>query len=690
VVDVWDLVSWGLWIGWAVAIGSFTLGVIRRALGREGYERLLAGSLAGILVLAFGWGLVQALYGGTTPPLPYGWVFYAVSGALLVTSSIYLALGRAEGASHLIAALLVVGLGFFAASIASGVNTGPGGQLSVSVYPSDTMIESGKQLVLRVRVDGGSPPYSVTIDWGDGSPPSGGSIQSEGEWSKTYSIPDDKPTASFPVRVTAVDSEGRTGWNTFSITVQNKEWCPLGWPFGFFCGFYKLVSSIIPALDVQKLVECPLFPIDKPGDPVNNIYSLVLGVSMSALGLFLAFNLVWRVVGEEGLLGVADSIKDAVVVVALALLAPYVYNATAQALNTISYSLIGDIDVGWVLAWIFAQLGIAIAIGFFVPFIANYGVFLAITLFLASLTVYVRYILIQTLVAASPLLAVSYLHPGLRSMARHAVSLLAGLMIAGPIAAVFMVILSKTIPGQNIVFGILYPLIVGTLPTVLGTFGGGAVSAIAGAVKTGIAGLVGGLASRGTQGATTATGTGSTPSGVVKLNTPRTTVATKAPEVAPGVKAITIPVKPGPHIEKPGPLISGEAIQEAFDRARITYLSTKIEKETAHVGLGTRVLFGDSTPRGEVPLTPRQVEEAVARAEQASLLKPKWEAFKAATATLASHIQRQARVNIRALVKESKRALQYHLARELHISPGYTAIHDIRGGIAGGYYEFTL
>jgi len=81
----------------------------------------------------------------------------------------------------------------------------------------------------------------------------------------------------------------------------------------------------------------PIVPRGQARDPVNNIYSLVLGVSMSALGLFLAFNLVWRVVGEESLLGVADSIKDAVVVVALVLLAPYVYNATAQALNTISY-----------------------------------------------------------------------------------------------------------------------------------------------------------------------------------------------------------------------------------------------------------------------------------------------------------------------------------------------------------------
>jgi hypothetical protein len=58
VVDVCDLVSWGLWIGWAVAIGSFIYDVIFGTLRREGYERLLRGSQSGILVLAFGWGLV--------------------------------------------------------------------------------------------------------------------------------------------------------------------------------------------------------------------------------------------------------------------------------------------------------------------------------------------------------------------------------------------------------------------------------------------------------------------------------------------------------------------------------------------------------------------------------------------------------------------------------------------------------
>jgi hypothetical protein len=57
--------------------------------------------------------------------------------------------------------------------------------------------------------------------------------------------------------------------------------------------------------------------------------------------------------------------------------------------------------------------------------------------------------------------------------------------------------------------------------------------------------LIGGATSRGTQVTPTTTSISTTPSGVVKLNTPRTTVATKTPEIAPGVKTITIPVKPG-------------------------------------------------------------------------------------------------------------------------------------------------
>jgi len=222
VVSVRDLVSWGLWIGWATAIEFFTYGVILRVLGREGYERYVASSLAAVIVLAFGWGLVQSLYGGATPPLPYGWVFYAVSGVLLVSSAIYLAMGKAEGVSQLLAALLVVGLRFFATSLSSGVSIGPGGTVSVTAVPSSVTIRSGEELRLTVIPSGGSPPYSVTIDWGDGST-SSGSISESGEWSHTYTAPGDKPAASYTIRVDVTDSEGCRGWNILAVIVQKSR-----------------------------------------------------------------------------------------------------------------------------------------------------------------------------------------------------------------------------------------------------------------------------------------------------------------------------------------------------------------------------------------------------------------------------------------------------------------------------------
>jgi carbon starvation protein len=642
VVSVWDLVSWGLWVGWGTAIGFFTYGVILRVLGREGFERYIAGSLAAIIVLAFGWGLVQSLYGGVTPPLPYGWVFYAVSGVLLVSSAIYLAMGRAEGVSQLLAALLVVGLGFFAASLSSGVSTGPGGTVSVTVMPSSVTIRSGEELKLTIIPSGGSPPYSVTIDWGDGES-SSGSVSESGEWSHVYSIPGGESAGSYTIRVDVADSEGRRGWNILAVIVQNQNYCPLGWPWNIFCGLYKLVTAVIPALDLQKLVECPLFPM-RDGDPVYEVYKLVLGVSMSALGLFLAFNLVWRAVGEEGLLGVVSSIKDAVVVVATALLAPYVYNATAQALNTISYQLIGSIDVGWVFAWIFLQLALGVVLGYFIPFLAQYATFLAITLFLASLAVYVRYILILALITTSPLLAIGYLHPALRGAVRHAVSLLAGLMMAGPVAAVFMIVTNAVIPGQNITFGILYPLIIGVLPTLLGTLGGGLVTALAGAIKAGFTMLVGGATGRAAQ-ATTAT-TSTAPSGIVKLNTPRSTpIATTTP-----TQRETPPVKPGP-------IITPTTVRKSIEEARVKETIAETIAESREIGPKiTYTLEGPEAYR-------KHAEEL----EKEPEIRPRWEAFKAGIKTLGREAGRRAWVNIKALARDTKEAFKYHVERELGI-----------------------
>jgi len=653
VVDVWQLVSYGLWIGFAAGLGAFIYGVVLRVLGREDYSKFIAGGLASMLIVSFGWGLIQALYGGAVPPVPFGWVFYAIAGVLLVSAAVYLALGRmAEGSWSLIGALLIVGIGFFAASLASGVEIGPGGTVSVTVVASTTMLKNNEELKLTVIPAGGDPPYTITVNWGDNTT-STGSTSTNITFTKRYSIPGDKPADSFTIRVDVVDSKGRTGFNILAVTVQNQDYCPLGWPFNFLCGFYKLVSAVIPSIDLQKLVECPLFP--ESGE-LHELYRYILSVSMAGLGLFLAFNLAWSVVGREDVAGgLVQSLKDAVVVVALALLAPYVYNATAQILNTISYSLIDKINIGWVFAWIMLQIALGVVIGYFVPFVANYAAFMAITLFLASVVVYVRYVLIITLVAASPLLAVAYLHPGLRGMVKHLTTLLAGLMLAGPIAAVFLVVLSKVIPGQDIVFGVLYPLIVGALPTLLGVFGAGAVEGLASAVRGGVAALGGALgkalAQRGEAGAVGAGAQGA--SAVARLRAPAVTATPAKISAHPKLEAS---VAQQAKIMKPAPIITPSMVKHARAEAEAKREVFESVREMQELGPGV-VAVTEGFDRA------RQVEQEAKR----ELVHPRWESFKEFTKTLASQSWRQLKTNMRSLKSEFYQGLKHIAERELGV-----------------------
>jgi len=654
VVDVWQLVSYGLWIGFAAGLGSFIYGVLLRVLGREDYSKFIAGGLASMLIVSFGWGLIQALYGGAVPPVPFGWVFYAIAGVLLVSAAVYLALGRmAEGSWSLIGALLIVGIGFFAASLASGVEIGPGGTVSVTVVASTTMLKNNEELKLTVIPAGGDPPYTITVNWGDNSDPSRDSTSTSITFTKKYTLPGNEPAGSYTIRVDVADAKGRTGFNILAVTVQNQDYCPLGWPFNFLCGFYKLVSAVIPSIDLQKLVECPLFP--ESGE-LHELYRYILSVSMAGLGLFLAFNLAWSVVGREDVAGgLVQSLKDAVVVVALALLAPYVYNATAQILNTISYSLIDKINIGWVFAWIMLQIALGVVIGYFVPFVANYAAFMAITLFLASVVVYVRYVLIITLVAASPLLAVAYLHPGLRGMVKHLTTLLAGLMLAGPIAAVFLVVLSKVVPGQDVVFGVLYPLIVGALPTLLGVFGAGAVEGLASAVRGGVAALGGALgkalAQRGEAGAVGAGAQGA--SAVARLRAPAVTASPARIRQYPKLEAS---VAQQAKIMKPAPIITPSMVKHARAEAEAKREVFESVREMQELGPGV-VAVTEGFDRA------RQVEQEAKR----ELVHPRWESFKEFTKTLASQSWRQLRTNMRSLKSEFYQGLKHIAERELGV-----------------------
>jgi carbon starvation protein len=682
VVGVWDIVSWILWLATASGVAAILTGVALSAVGRVERGRLLtSGGLAAVLLAVFSWGLLTSLY-PTPPTTEYSWTLYALAGATLGVAGVYLALGRfEEGVSGAVAALLVVGVGVLAGVLASGLHQGAVGALTVNLQPSTTSLQPGQELALGVAVYGTRNPVRLNVSWGDGTytmdTVEPGRLYS---YSHSYSIPSSEPAATYSILVEAVDAQdpGVWGRNAVAVVVQNQGYCPLGWPFSTLCGLYRLVSYAIPALDLQKLVACPLLPAD-PADPVYGVYQLVLQVAVGGLGLFLAFAVVWSAVSRESVVALPESLRDAVVAVALALLAPYAYNATAQVLNLISYQLIARVDVGWVLAWILLQVALGVVLGYFVPFAANYAAFLAVSLFLASVAVYVRYVLILALATASPLLAVAWLHPGLRGAVRHAVSLLAGLMLAGPLAAVFLVVLNAVVPGRDVVFGLLFPLIVGVLPTVLGALGGaGILTHTAGAVVGGVRQLSTAVA------------------GVVQRVRGGTATAAAVAEVPAVAGTAPARLRLAAYSAPPAPVLTPTTIREAVARARTAEEVAEQERRFRELALGVSALAQVERaveeevvrhPAAELlgskalpePLRPAY-EELVASARQEALVRrlgevepprvevhPKWEAFKAGVRTLATHMGRQAWANLRALAVETKEALKYHLRGQVGI-----------------------
>jgi len=477
-LDQWSLISWGLWFGFAMGIGAVIAGAILRIFGRESSGAFMLGGTASVLIASFGWELVRSLYGGSSPPLQYGWIFYAVSGALVAVSSAYLALGRMdEGVKLFASALLIVGIGFFSASFASGAAFGRGGSISVECYTDSSFVNSGELFNLTVRLSGGTPPYNLEVEWGDGSTDSATAGEEPLALSHSYSLPSNESYSSFPVRINAQDSEGREGYDVFAIVVRNPGYNPYSFPFSIIYDVAQKASIAIPAIDLQKLTFSPTLP--ESGAP-HEIYSLVLDLSLGALGAFLAFNIAWEAVARgRAAEAVVEGIKDAVVVALISLLFPSVFNATAELLNYLSSYLIQQIDVTWVFVAISAEIASAVVLGYFIPFLAEYVAMMGFAVLTASVFVYVRYFMILTLAVSSPLIAVSYLHPAMRGAARWLVSMLSGMMLAGPIAAVFLVLMSKMMPGRDITFAFLYPFFAGVIPSILGIFGSGAVAGVA-------------------------------------------------------------------------------------------------------------------------------------------------------------------------------------------------------------------
>ena len=155
------------------------------------------------------------------------------------------------------------------------------------------------------------------------------------------------------------------------------------------------------------------------------------------------------------------------------------------------------------------------------------------------------------------------------------------------------------------------------------------------------------------------------------MRTPRTTVATKTltqTEIAPGVKAVTIPVKPGP-------IITPTTVKKAIQEARMKGAVAETLAEAREIGPETT--FTLQGPEA----SSRHAEELAREPE----VHPRWEAFKAGVKSLGSQAGRRAWINIKTLAWEYKGALKHHLGREFNVRLGYPSTHGLRAGWGAGH-----
>lgn len=659
---VWDLIGWGLWVAFHGGVGCVVVAVIAKMLGKEYAGKLFFSGLVALAIAAFGWTLVTAV--APTPTGQWDWVYLVMAGVLLAISGVYFALGRVEeGGRHFLYAFLVMGLMAFTVAVAGGGTVGPAGDLRVGLRLTATTVESSEELGLTITVFGTVAfPVQVSVAWGDNITTLA-HIEGGGELSLTHTyIVSDRAAQAFTIAVHVRDSAGRTGFNTVTIMVQNTNYCPYPWYLGFMCSLVSGVRWVIPGLDLVKLVSSPEFPTTDE-DPIYEIYEMVLATSMSALGLYLALGLAFR--AFEG--RVIEVFKDAVVALIFALIIPWVYNASVGVMNWVAFSTVPWIDP---LAPAVGVIATGLAIGYFVPAAANLASALILIMTLLSAVVVIRYVLILTLITGFPLVAVASTHPLFRGVLRHIMTLLAGLIIAGPLVAVFLKILTIVTPGGELALSIAYPVVGVLVPNLLSVFGAGAIGgvgeAVVGSVRR-LAGVMGGatagtaVVARRVAGAPTLTHATST-----------ATVRVSAPIVTPAAVKTSL---------QEARLAKGvsEGIAVATPKLRAFMGSVDAEKrtvETVSKELGLDAGLAKALPPQHAEALREGVElGALATAQQAMREsytealreikppEPRAEAIKVFTKTLATYSWGQLRTNAGELVRQ----LTHSIAQELGV-----------------------
>ncbi len=453
-----QLECWILYGAVVFACVSLAYYVYLKIIGKSSVKPVLASLLA--IIFGFsGWVLITSI----TDPSKFlildsntFKVYMLLVGACFVSSIIYFASGKFEaGAKKLLSAFLVI---FFLMLIPAIFNT-------LGINPTDVLIND---ITVHVRADPPQLPtqgYSnIIVDindpggsgWDyiikvDGNVVDSGSTSSN-HFERSIFFSGGNKTVAHGVTVVVWRSDNAfiRGVGGTSVVVGEVNMPMTNWLFIGASGLANWVMDYIGRginTPLTWAYECPILG---QNSVEMKVYGKVCGIALVAFVIYLAFNLVWKAfISEKIDEGIIESLKEALMVLMIIVFAPYLYNLVAGILNTISSNIATDLNMGLIISGVVSMVIISIVSGFLVPFIADVGamVFMCFMAFIGI--AYAKYLIIDSIITVSPILAVSYLHPALRNTVRHFLGLLASLMLAGPIIAIMLYLISHPWGAQG-------------------------------------------------------------------------------------------------------------------------------------------------------------------------------------------------------------------------------------------------
>jgi len=437
--QVGTLLNWFLYVGLALSVAVLIISILLAAFGRWS-SKLFFSALAGILVSSSANAILNALTEGVFLEDPFTLIPMVIVAALLVGSVIYYGMGRAEdGNRYFIAAALAAG--FFAAVPAiqglfgSGVVVQPVGACVLEVM--DVKYDKFTANV-DVKMTYGKGSYTLTVNWGDGTTSSG--TISAGQtvtMSHTYSS-----GGTYGVAI-----EARGEGYCIATAGLNVNPSPLPWWAGILD-----IGGAIGSLEAFVNVPFHLFyttpELDLSSESEDmKIYSAVAAIAAAFLGIFIALRIAGGFVEKDPAEGLVESMKDAVIVVVLILLAPHLYQIVASMCNATSMYVVRNWGITIEgIASIVGLIAFSVVAGVVTSFFGSLGANLAMALMFSSFVAMLRFSLIKALIYCAPILLVAFLFPLTRGAVKFFGSLLAGLVLSGPVAA-FVLVAMSTLPG---------------------------------------------------------------------------------------------------------------------------------------------------------------------------------------------------------------------------------------------------